>query len=101
MKKGGEPVGLPQRSTYSSRKSPFRSLPVSANTPRELASLIVKVTPFSRTVKFAVAVALRNAPAKSDGSMGLVDPGWEFRFFPNGFRVPAEVPFAYSVRVTS
>ena len=52
----------------------MRSLSTSANTPRELAPLIVNVTP-STELKFAVASALRNVPAKKDGSVGSAEPG--------------------------
>ena len=58
-----------------SKKEPLRSLPISANTPAEVALLMVKVTPFRMTVKDPVAVAKRISAAKSEGSVGLDDPG--------------------------
>jgi hypothetical protein len=60
---------------FYGKNEPFRSVPISANTPAELALLIVKVTPFCRTVKDPVAVAKRISAAKFDGSVGSDDAG--------------------------
>ena len=65
---------LEEYRTYG-RKEPFRSVPISAKTPAELALLMVKVTPFCTTVKDPVAVAKRISAAKFEGSVGSGDPG--------------------------
>lgn len=79
------------------RKEPFRSLPISANTPAEVALLMVKVTPFWITEKDPVAVAKRNSAAKSDGSVGFDDPGRNLLTRPVGVQVMSKVALEYSV----
>jgi hypothetical protein len=74
--KAGTPIApaLKALQSWSSRE-PFRSLPISANTPAELALLIVYVTPFWMTVKDPVAVAKRMSAVKFEGFVGSDEPG--------------------------
>src|ERR1700758_1976362 len=86
-------IRLPPLKVFQSRskKEPLRSLPISANTPAEVALLMVKVTPFRMTVKDPVAVAKRISAAKFEGSVGSDDPGRKCRTSPMGVQVMSNV----------
>jgi hypothetical protein len=88
----------PQEMAQSScsRKKPFRSVPISANTPSELAAVAVKETPPAKTENVPVAVAGRISPAKLEGSVGTDDPGRKSWTGPDGVHVMSKLAAANS-----